>query len=277
MADEGVSADAIKGLGWRQGSILPEQLVSELRDSGLSMPPAEPEELWLVLSHSCDVVNRDFDLEPHVEIVRMVRLTSEADGMMAWFRNPRSCHFRASVDGAENDWKITVHDRVVIPRQRLATCSPDGTRELAVEHVRRLASWVGRRYTRAAFPDTFNERWQATRSQIHRKLKAKGHLFTAVFLMVENDELSPGVDYKVVLIGCMNTDDFADTERRREAQQLLNDLEAALAACQGICVSESLLRSESEISLDDLRLLKRWDMEYLSLRDLNVAELPPTA
>lgn len=61
--------------------------------------------------------------------------------------------------------------------------------------------------------------------------------------------------------------DFAVPERRIRAQQAFDGLVAALGACPGIEVVDDALVSETEISLHDIRIMKRWSVhDSLSLR-----------
>ena len=275
MAEEDLTADAIKGLGWRQGSILPGELVVDLRAGGLLRIEPEAGELWVVLSHSCDVVNRSFVSEPSVELIRIAKLVSGTDGSLAWFRNPRICHFREPLGKAGTEWCVSIHSRVIIPRAKLLGHRPDMAKSLQPDSVRRLASWAARRYTRAAFPDEFNSRCLPAQKSLRQKLKTKGHLLTGIFLVVDDEELAADIAYNVIIVASMHEDMYHIATTRNEAQALLDAVETALDACDGIEVQESSLRSEEGISLGDLRLLKRWDLDYLSLRAESVEDLPP--
>ena len=54
------------------------------------------------------------------------------------------------------------------------------------------------------------------------------------------------------------------TKKRTSAQTLLDRVEAIFGTCSGVgdCITE--LRSEAELSLHDMRTLKRWDFDDLS-------------
>lgn len=61
---------------------------------------------------------------------------------------------------------------------------------------------------------------------------------------------------------------FAVAERRIEAQRVFDGLVAALDACEGVEVVNDALVSEAEVSLDEIRVMKRWSIfDSLSLRD----------
>jgi hypothetical protein len=210
-----------------------------------------------------------------VEIIRFSLLgSSQPDGTLAWFRSPRICHFTETIGGVRGAWQVSIHDRVTIPRRLLLDHQPSRQKVLPPETVRRIASWVARRYTRAAFPDEFNRRCLPAQKRLKGRLKSEGYFLTAIFLVVQDEELDENSCYEVVVIGCMREDTFQAPETRAKAQALVDAIESALDECMGIEVRESSVRSEASITLDDLRMLKRWDFDYLSLRDESVADLP---
>ena len=57
----------------------------------------------------------------------------------------------------------------------------------------------------------------------------------------------------------MLSDDYLDPAKRTRAQEALDGAMALLGRCAGIDVDEWALLSEADLSLDDVRLLKRWD------------------
>ena len=57
----------------------------------------------------------------------------------------------------------------------------------------------------------------------------------------------------------------------------MRTIEAELDNCDGIDVVQSELRSESQVSLAELRLLKRWDFDDLTLRDDDPDAIPKPA
>jgi hypothetical protein len=128
---------------------------------------------------------------------------------------------------------------------------------------------------RSAFPDEFVERTRPATDGLRKSLRKKGNLLTAIFIVVVEQELPEDSPYEIILYGSMHVDDYAVPERRGSAQELLNEVEAALADCDGIEVEESHLKPEDKISLDDRRKLVRWDFDNLTVRGHAVSELPP--
>jgi len=122
MRTDETDAQKIRDAGWRQGSILPLELVRRLIKDG-SCPSLEEfresadDDWWLVVSQDCDVVQRDFDKEPFVEIIR-VETTEAHVGGDHWGKNPRRFQFVDKATGTEQLFQVIVHDRLRIDRHR---------------------------------------------------------------------------------------------------------------------------------------------------------------
>jgi hypothetical protein len=218
----------------------------------------------LVVSHDCDVACPKLDQEPTVEVLHGT-LVEDLSGTLKHGKNPRVIHLPLQLDGAGRIVEGWARNRFFADRRYLGLEPPAGS--LAQMERRQLRRWLAGRYVRAAFPDEFNERVRPAADKIHKQAAKKGADLTALFLYVRDEELESGTDYEIELIATMSTDSFNEPEARQVCQQLLNKIETELDKCAGIRVMESELRSEAEISLDDLALLKRWDWEYLSLRN----------
>jgi hypothetical protein len=257
----------VKQNGWRQGSVLRDCTVKELRlqDSGNRTR-------FVVISHDCDVTNSSLENEPRVELLRAeVIQPSEKLGLQEWGKNPRILDLQQG----NEVWRFRIHERQFVDRQNLCNAVPDEI-GLSRDHVRSLANWVARRYVREAFPDKFNERVSRAVVGIRRQLKRYGDHLTAIYLQVSDSELGDGVPYEITICGTMREDDYEDTNRRMAAQSVLDALEAAVHKFGkgGIVVRECVLKSEAEVTLADRRMLKRWDFDDLTIRGDGVPELP---
>jgi len=297
------AAEQIKANNWRQGSILPGRLVQVLDKTGaLNMdaenasqaslfsqivPPilskcfsisnsaSASSGVWVVITHDCDVTNHSLDLEPFVEIVFGELISQqEKDGNKEWGKNSRVLQIASPVGLYEETsfLEFNANTRVAVPRRFLAEFQPADSR-LPAETVERFRSWFAKRYVRRGFADTFNERTRKAVSKLRKKFKKTGHLVSGVYLLVADDELEG--DYEVIVWVAMRTADYDNSSKRKDANVLMGTIEAELDGCDGVTVLDSELRSEAEISLDDLRLMKRWDFDDLTLRDEPQDTIPP--
>jgi hypothetical protein len=237
----------------------------EVAESACPPRVAADSEIGIVLSHDCDLA-RGPDKEPWVEIIIVQPITSPAQGNQTSMKNPRVLDFHGRLDGAAITGRVLAADRIVVPKARLAGHSPAAF--LDTDPAGLLASWIARRYIREAFPNEFDKRWKSAKGAIRDHLRSTGTYLDAIYLRLDERELAPDEEYIVLARGSMLSEDYAEPTKRTLAQQALDGAMALLAQCDGIDVDEWVLLSEADMSLDDVRLLKRWD----SLDDISFSE-----
>jgi hypothetical protein len=266
---------SIQELGWRQGSVLEAATVQQLPEP--FVPPLAAGDFVLVISQSCDVVHPSYELEPTVEMLAVRAIPDTAkDGNLFFAKNPRKLQFQHDGFNGAQLYEISIHERVRTPRPLLEAAPPSASVTLDPDLVDLISRWVGKRYTRAAFPDTFNKRCSTAAKDIRKALKQHGHLISGVFVRIDPlDEAQDDQPYSVILVLSMRPEVASDEESAAQAAELCNKLEALLAECEGVEVVHSSARSEEEISLHDLRELARWDYDYLSAATEDLDEIAP--
>jgi hypothetical protein len=268
-------ATAIKTKGWRQGSVLPVRLVESLTSSGIVAPSEHPQK-FVVASHHCDVTNPSFQAEPTVELLHATILDSSLrNGHYFWGKNPRHYQLELKLAGTASIWEFSIQARVWLPRQHLLDSEPDGAVVIPHDDIRRLGLWLARRYRRPAFADNFVERTRAAAAKLRSPLKKQGHLLTSVLFLVTEQDLPRGTPYEVIIYGSVRAEDWSNPKIRASAQALLDKIEAIFGETDGVEVTECTLRSEADISLNDLRSLTRWDCDDLTLRGQDASALLP--
>lgn len=229
--------------------------------------PVDPEDIVLVASHSCDVVQRDGEKEPVVELLR-ARLIPDVevpDGNLSHAKSPRLLQFRSSVTGRSAVYSALAHDRWAIPRGMLVGATSTTWLEKDVTSL--VASWLARRYDRAALPDEFVDRARPANPKVLTALRHTNDLVTGLYVNLSSlAELPASVPYEVSLVATMKIDDYQHPDRVLRARSAVGDLEVALTSCQGIEVRDALVVSEDGLSLADLREWTRWELDYISLR-----------
>lgn len=273
MPAESRHATAIKEDGWRQGSALPVELADALACDDLLPWALSPNDVVIVLSQDCDVTNPSLSVEPSVELLRL-KTVSTRDGNLDWGKNPRRYQFTDSTKSPVVVLEASVHDRAFVPRDRLIGYKPNAAKTLDNETRSRLCRWIAARYVRAAFPDSFNRRTEPVLDQLRALFKSKGQCLSGLYLLLIDDELPDEEDYGAILVATMIEEHYSDPGKKQSAEELLIRVEAIFGECSGLDLTTEL-RSEAELSVHDLRKLKRWDFDDLSLRRGWVQELPP--
>jgi hypothetical protein len=251
--------ESIKISGWRQGSVLQNDLGERLAKLRFSDWGAQHRAV--VLSQDCDVVSSSYELEPTVELIRAT-ITTDADNAIRHGRNPRHLQIEHP-SGSKLDFSI--HDRWTASRSELESSAPRGELSIQEGALRVLVEWVAKRYTRAAFPDAFNERAQGANRKIQKELKRNGALITGLFLAISpDDECLPEQSYRVALRVTATKETLATRTRETDLVRTTLLIADALRACKGIDVVDHDLVSETQFTLADLQYFRRWDWDYRS-------------
>lgn len=266
--------ECIPRLGWQQGSILPGDMVIELKKNSEKelLKSVKQLDMLIIVSHDCDIANRSFEAEPMVELMlaRFLPIQSKNASLFSG-RNPRKFQFLCQ---SGQLYEISIHDRFSISRRLLLSNAPD-IRKPAKDVIKQICLWLSKRYFRAAFPDSFNNRIKQGQEAIRNKLKKTGQQITAIYIAVIDEELQPHEVYEIDIRATMQCEAYKNPDLRREAQDTINLIASKLDQCEGIEVLDNSVVSEAEVSIDDLRILKRWDYDYLSYSIDTPAEIAP--
>ena len=274
--DQSLDAGELKRCGWLQGSIINPELVEYLITIG-ELPTVSEIGYWVVLSHDCDVTNLSFDAEPRVEVIFGKLIDPhEKDGNQEWGKNARLLQLSDPPDSQPQEHlQFNVHQRHWFSRSNLCKHKP-ASRILNPEIISRLSAWIAKRYVRSGFPDEFVERTRVAVSKIRKKSKKDGQYITGLYLLLKDVELTPSEEYEIIIIASMRPQHYENVEIQKIGNRLLGEIEAFISDCKGIDVKTIELRSESKISLTELRFMKRWDFDDLTLRGDSQNAVPST-
>jgi hypothetical protein len=143
---------------WKQGSVFPAELASGIAVEA-RVQPWGADDLVLVISQDCDVLNTSLEHEPNVEVHFARAISAERrDGRYANGRNPRALQFSSAASGVSQLYSVSIHQKFSAPRTALLKGIPRFQLEPAV--VSLIGRWTAKRYDRSAFPDAFNRKRQ---------------------------------------------------------------------------------------------------------------------
>ncbi len=259
--DEDVIA-AICDKAWSQGDLLPDDIAKKV------VPEAELKKgaRGVVVSHDCDLVHHSLLNEPVVEVLLLHPVTVQGDLTQA--KNPRRIHLPYSEGGKVIYYEAFVHRRIFIDRRILAEAAPvkGGFDSEARDDLRQ---WLAKRYVRAAFPTEFDKRINNVKKKIKKALDtAEGKAISGIYIFLDKDvELPAGTPYKIMIRGTMRAVVFDDSALVKKCESLLGKMAALIDSCDGVEVLEHAIQSEARFSVDEVRLTKRWDADFLSAND----------
>lgn len=237
-----------------------------------------PEDLLIIVSHSCDLVHHDISAEPFVEVLH-ARPCEEQDGNLSHGKNARRYQFSLDVGETRLNYEAVAHDTFKVPKTLLAKLTPDTCRRLPSKDVSEITLWLIKRYRRAAFPNEFNRRVATTSRKIRKLLKSEpaASRIAGIYILLETEEDLPrDRDYRISLVCTMREDDYSQFDLRQSAESVLDKVEALLGDCEGIEVAASDLKSEAGFTLADVDRYQRWDYDDLSLRQTPTGSMPPS-
>jgi hypothetical protein len=253
--------------GEERGSQIRQGLLGwvHVSDAGENPVPVATGTLALVVSHDCDLVSAE---EEDVEFLR-ADLVDTCDGNLTYGKNPRWLQV-ALPDGSCVSAKMK--DRFRVPRDHIASVVERW--QFEGRDLYTLQRWMAGRYSRSAFPDVFNDRRRPAKDAIKRILSRGAHSLSGLYIAITDKELEDEQDYEIVLVGAVPVDAYSDSAVRISAEKVVADVALQLQSQPGIVVSDFMALSESNISLNDLVVLKRLDFDDLSVRPKSVGPMP---
>ena len=289
---------------WRQGSLVGNAVrdvlcLEERRHVG----DLDWSRVTLVLvSQDCDIC-ADEGIEPYVDALPFVPLQPEAadrDAQCRGGRNPRRLvlDLPGRSPAATEQWR-----RLRISKAALRGHLPMG--QIATDDATCLRRWLGRRYTRAAFPDAFNDRLNANK-RIRKKLEdlwagTNAKAISGIYIRFVDQDEQPGDreisnsdehDHIVVRVTYPVTSDPAtgtvivDPTTKAAAEQVLEELDTlitgveatddkdAIKGVDGIEMDDGKAVPETDFTLHDLRSYLRFDRDF---RSNDAASIVPLA
>lgn len=255
---------------WRQGSVLPLAAVEQLR---LHHPTDPAATCVVVISHDCDLANDNLSVEPHVELI-VGRLLTQANGNYTWAKAPRTLHYPATRGAAPIHIELVSTSKRLIAKGELARFVPDDAFHLDGKALAVLRSWLGSRYNRAAFPDTFVHRMSATKAdaKLAKVLEKHGELISFVYFDVDEGnhvEHAEGDPYvlSIVLVFAPGEDPEASADAAdRVAEAIESAVGSRLQDGKSVVLKSCFAISEDDLPISQAKVLTQWRLEYMTLR-----------
>lgn len=258
---------------WRQGRLLDSDAIDA---SGLRHPVTPDDTFVIVASHDCDLAQAP-EGEPVVELV-VGRLVTDKDGNSTHAKNARRLHLEFSGEAAF--WaEFEATAKVSIDKRALNAFVPRVDAQLSSENHAIFQMWLASRYRRSAFPDEF-ERRLIKELKLHEKIakavKPHGELIAGVFFDVDEgaEVTRDGPDDTYTLdITILHAADYDFAAAETAAATAAKAIEKAfkeklfdptttwkhieLRSCEPV--------SESVLTFQQFKQLKRWRLEHISL------------
>lgn len=253
-------------LGWQQGILLTPDTHPELTQR--AHYKIGENDLLLIVSQTCDLVQGDFEKEPYFEVLCLHPLERPPDGNFLNGKNNRRIEFSSALPGNPHEhWYALPFERHLVNRNLLLNIeAPD--RRLEAQHCKMILRWLSLRYTRTAFPEAFVARINEGRNRrdLARIMRELNPDVSNIFVQIEPfEELDAQANYRMHVILVMDAVHFDDPQRHARCERHREALEALLAQCRGIEIGEVDLESTASVTIEELKAYREWDYSYLSM------------
>lgn len=255
----------IQQLGWKQGLVFDGTSKEELtRNATERFSWVDEADSLILFSQDCDLLHHSLENEPFVEFL-CAQAIGKSDVSLVHGKNPRRLHV---IDTNGTWFDLQMSHRIRIPRNLINKNFPVSDRELSIASLSTLVSWLYKRYSRPAFPDTFNHYLSRIRN-LDDKLKALNESYPSIkrffFSLDPFAEIpSTGVyslDIRVLLHG-RSSEVAQKTDMKEEIEKKVEKLFAG----PHITIGDVNCTFEDEVTIYELSYFRVWDKEYLSSR-----------
>ena len=249
--------------GWKQGAII--GCFDDENFRRHACFNVDIDNIFLVISQTCDLINPCFVSEPFLEVLRLKAINTPVSPEYAGGKNSRKINFKMPLCGEECTFQAMPFERCFVDRQLLQTQKPDDHAPNST--IETIVTWLTRRFSRTAFPEQFNQRLGKQVKKIEKIIKKLILVQDIYIKLLPFTELSDDTQYKIEICLLIDANHYDDTTIYNEYIKLKNDLERQFNLCSGIDCQTVDLRSNADISVREIQEYKRWDYSYLTYRD----------
>jgi len=253
-------------IGWQQGAIIAVSEIKPFIQSSISdiITPCD-EDVFIITSQDCDVLNDE--KEPLIEMVLATITKEPQDTGLMHGRSVRELYLPCS-NGSNNCYHMNINERVWVNAKVKEALQPNDN--LSLELTDRLSGWLSFRYRREAFPDDFNDKLKKAIETLRKKLsKLENEHLIAIYLDLQPDkDLEQGESYDVDMLVVI-ADGTCDTTLARYKEIFNSFITKAQKDAEVTFnphIGESVVIHESEVTIADIRRLKKWHLEDISSR-----------
>jgi hypothetical protein len=261
---------------WRQGMVVrPEDAVR----LGLLHEQSAQDTRVVVVSHHCDLANDNLEVEPDVEVI-VGRDVAKVNGSYTHAKSPRTLHWEIWNNQALVTIELVATGKRRVRKADFAQSTPDPTFVVEPAQLQTLRYWLGIRYNRAAFSDSFEQRLKDTKlgEKLARLMDRSGQGISAIYFDVDAGKALDRSDGTPHTLGIVLTyPAVGEPEAAMDtAEAIALQVEALFVkACfnetteswRHIHLKACIAIAEEDITVAKAKQMTLWRLEHLSLRD----------
>jgi hypothetical protein len=260
--------------GWRQGSLLHlDEFRSLIKIPDIYLDVADT---LVVATQTCDLLYPSFLIEPDAEVLlAQVAIGSIKPDVGKSFRT-----FGIEIE-SDSESHILILSRKTYPLNRRTVFKIGRLRSIrpSARSTTHFANWLAAKYNRPAYPDAFLTLTNKGKNAVKIKSACeKLHSCMGLFLSLDNWDERPTGPYKISVLLIMSAN---SSDSQLSEANIQHGIIESLFDVDHIEVDSTLggVFRENEITLHDYRGLSKWQLDYLTQRDVSgnhVNPAPPT-
>ena len=256
--------------GWRQGTILSVESSKLLKEHNVD----QSECVLVIITQTCDLLYHSLELEPTADLlygeIRKGPLPKRAG------KSFREYELALDDQNEDKHLYVTARPRLEVCRHKLFDLGKKHEFQPIARSSAWFSRWLGEKYSRPAFPNAFDRKL----SEKKRKDKIADAVknlksCTGLYLGLSSwGELPTSETYQVSVVILLQYE--ASDEDQDKAQTAHTKIcKIFEAAGHKINYEASAVELDDEVSIRDFYPLRKWSLDYISIRDPDHEE-PPT-
>lgn len=205
--------------GWKQGAILQPGPFGHKEAFG-----------FLVLNQTCDCVNSDFEKEPYLELLPLVKVVGKPNSRIKNGENPRQIQFQMQENGHGIWVQSKITEAFQFDRAAHASLEFSASYRLSQTSLDDLIRWRAQRYVRTAFPDSFEGAFGAIHENFRKLVSKHESLIDSLLLSLSPfEEIEEGDCYQIQLRLMADPSIMAQPELAERLHELSEKIEKLFA------------------------------------------------
>jgi len=256
--------EKIQENNWKQGVVVEDPLREEIISQSQFYDYLKDSDSLILYTQDCDLVNSSLEKEPFVEFFCVKRIQS-INHSLTFGKNPRKMHLAV---GPLINYEFDINKRVKVSREILVDIPLEAEHPIIPKKdMDMVLGWFSKKYSRPAFPDTFNNIIKDI-PKIDRqltKINCDFPMIKRIFFSLDPDqEIGPSEKYDLDVTILLSGLSFESDDSMKDT--IVPKFEA-LFGTKKLHLSEVVCVFEDEMTVYDLGIFKVWDKEYITLRN----------
>lgn len=269
MESGAVNRDRIKSNGWGMGRCFDESSSPELAKL---IPDRHKSDgvVFIVATHDCSLIHSKLEREPYLEYLAAMPI-EKPNPQNTEAKDIRCLHLSLQVDGNLMQFELQMAKRGFIDRSPIEHCTPSEQISLPADSNAILVRWLSNRYTTQTLPDAFDRRIKPLvegKKKPLRKLLQKPEATDMLGIYIDLEpphrDLGNEERYQLTVLLLYKVEAF---NGEFDLDEYAENIKRCFDTVEGVDLQEVVALSDEDISVNRLRRMRRWQLDFISFRD----------